>query len=53
LLFVWPEQGVEEITIEIDSQPVRAVAARAVELWPDERPVPPASDQGRWANYGG
>jgi hypothetical protein len=47
--FVWPEQGVEEITVEIDSHPVRAAAARAVELWPDERPLPPASGQGRWA----
>jgi hypothetical protein len=34
----WPDEGIEETIAEIDA-PIREAAARAAELWPDERPV--------------
>ena len=34
----WPDEGIDETTAELDA-PIREAAARAVELWPDERPV--------------
>jgi hypothetical protein len=37
--FAWRDEGVEEATVEIDAAPIRAAAARATELWPDDRPV--------------
>jgi hypothetical protein len=33
----WPDEGIEETTAELEA-PIREAAARAVELWPDERP---------------
>jgi hypothetical protein len=35
----WLPAGIEETVVEIDAAPIREAAARAVELWPDERPV--------------
>jgi hypothetical protein len=49
--FAWPEEGVEEVTVEVDSAPIRAAAARAVELWPEERPQPPDAGGGGWTSY--
>jgi hypothetical protein len=46
----WPAQGVDETIVEIDAGPIRAAAARAVELWPDDRPLPPEGSGG-WARY--
>lgn len=51
LAFVWPELEVPETTVEIDSAPIRDAAARAVELWPDERPHRPAHGEGGWTSY--
>jgi hypothetical protein len=34
----WPDELIEETTAELEA-PIREAAARAVELWPDERPV--------------
>lgn len=34
----WPDEGIEETIGELDA-PIRDAAARAVELWPDDRPV--------------
>jgi hypothetical protein len=34
----WPDEGIKETTAELDA-PIRDAAARAIELWPDERPV--------------
>lgn len=31
----WPGQGIGLTQVEIDSEPIRAAAARTVELWPD------------------
>jgi hypothetical protein len=46
----WPAEGIEETTVEVDSGPIREAAARAVELWPDDRPLPPEGG-GPWAQY--
>jgi hypothetical protein len=35
----WEDAGIEETVVDIDSAPLRAAAARAVELWADDRPV--------------
>jgi hypothetical protein len=35
----WPDQGLGETVCDLDTAPIRAAAARAVELWPDDRPV--------------
>jgi hypothetical protein len=34
----WPDEGIEETTAELDAA-IRDAAARAVELWPDDRPI--------------
>jgi hypothetical protein len=49
--FAWPEEGVEEVTVDVDSAPIRAAAARAVELWPEERPPVPPAGGGGWTAY--
>jgi hypothetical protein len=49
--FAWPAQGLAEAVVAVDSAPIRAAAARAVELWPDERPERPASAGGGWLDY--
>jgi hypothetical protein len=40
----WPAKGVEETSAEIDTGPLLAAGARAVEMWPDDRPLPPSED---------
>jgi hypothetical protein len=35
----WEDVGIEETVVETDAGPIRAAAARAVELWADDRPV--------------
>jgi hypothetical protein len=47
--FAWPAQGLAESVVEVDAAPLRVAAARAVELWPDERPEPP--DDPGWPAY--
>jgi hypothetical protein len=49
--FAWPSEGIEEVTVEVDSAPIRAAAARAVQLWPDDRPEPPAEGGCGWTSY--
>jgi hypothetical protein len=45
----WPDQGVEETVVGVDAGPIRAAAALAVELWPDDRPVGNVDDDdGDW-----
>jgi hypothetical protein len=39
----WPDEGIEETSAELDA-PIREAAARAIELWPDERPIGGAED---------
>jgi hypothetical protein len=46
----WPAQGLEEVAAEVDSAPLRAAAARATVLWPDDRPLP-AADATGWEAY--
>lgn len=48
--FAWSAEGIEETTAEVDGGPLRAAAAQAVELWPDDRPLPPR-DGGGWSRY--
>jgi hypothetical protein len=48
--FAWPAEGVAEVTVQVDSAPLREAAARAAELWPDDRPEPPRGGSG-WASY--
>jgi hypothetical protein len=40
----WPAEGVEETSAQIDAAPIVAAASRAVEMWPDDRPLPPSED---------
>ena len=40
----WPDEGIEEARVRIDAGPVLAAAARAIELWPEDRPLPPTED---------
>src|SRR3954454_12842833 len=40
----WRGEGVEETSASIESGPILAAAARAVEMWPDDRPLPPSED---------
>ncbi len=40
----WPAEGVEETHAQIDGAEILAASARAVELWPDDRPLPPSED---------
>lgn len=48
LAFMWKGEGVEETIVEIDSEPLRAAAERALELWPDDRPEPPKNGAAGW-----
>jgi hypothetical protein len=47
----WPAEGIEETTVEVDAGPIRDAAGRAVELWPDDRPLPPPEGGGSWTSY--
>jgi len=49
--FTWPEQGIAESLLELDGAPIREAAARAVELWPDDRPLPPSPGDGSWKSF--
>jgi hypothetical protein len=51
--FAWAEQGVDETTVDIDAAPLLAAAARARELWADDRPgfPGPQSAGGGWTSY--
>lgn len=40
----WPSERVEETSVQIDAGPVVAAAGRAIEMWPDDRPLPPTED---------
>jgi hypothetical protein len=54
--FTWPEEGIGETTVEVDAAPIREAAGRAVELWPDDRPLPPPAGEagtGGWQSYTG
>jgi hypothetical protein len=53
LALTWPAEGIDERLVELDSAPLRAAAARAVELWPDDRPLPPPPGDGGsgWERY--
>jgi hypothetical protein len=42
----WPDQDLPETIHDVDTGPIRAAAARAVELWPDDRPV--GEDDDEW-----
>jgi hypothetical protein len=42
----WPDEGLAEAVHALDTAPIRAAAARAVELWPDDRPV--GGDDDEW-----
>jgi hypothetical protein len=44
LVCAWPAEAVEETSVEIDAAPIVAAASRAVEMWPDDRPLPPSED---------
>jgi hypothetical protein len=37
-------EGVDETSAQIDAAPILAAAANAVEMWPDDRPLPPSED---------
>ena len=49
----WTDEGVEETSVVVDAAPIRAAAARAIELWPDDRPDPPRRDPDDpgWSSY--
>jgi hypothetical protein len=49
----WPQMGLDEVLVEVDSAALREAAGRAVELWPDDRPLPPPPGEGGagWAAY--
>ena len=36
----WPKRGIELTRTEIDSEPIRAAATRALEVWPEQGPQP-------------
>jgi hypothetical protein len=38
----WPAERVEETSAQIDAAPILAAASRAVEMWRDDRPLPPS-----------
>jgi hypothetical protein len=40
----WPGEGVEETSAEIDAGEILAAASRAVEMWEDDRPLPPSEE---------
>ncbi len=48
LVVAWPALDVPETMAEVDAGPLRAAAEQAIELWPDDRPEPPASG---WFNH--
>jgi hypothetical protein len=37
----WPAEGIAETAAEVDATAIVEAAARAVEMWPDDRPLPP------------
>lgn len=39
----WAAEGVGETSAEVDATPIVEAASRAVELWPDGRPLPPTA----------
>jgi hypothetical protein len=45
LVCSWPDQGIEEARATIDGAELGALAERAIELWPDERPLPGPGDE--------
>ena len=49
--FAWPAEGIDETTVGVDSEPLREASARAVTLWPDERPELPRDGGGGWSAY--
>jgi hypothetical protein len=50
--FAWAEQHIDETTTSIEPAPLLAAAARARELWPDDRPPSPdPSAGGGWTSY--
>jgi hypothetical protein len=36
----WPAENVDETSVKVEAEPIVAAAARAVEMWPDDRPLP-------------
>ena len=40
----WPAETVEQTSAQIDTAEILAAAARAVEMWPDDRPLPPSEE---------
>jgi hypothetical protein len=36
--------------VEVDAGPIRKAAGQAIQLWPDERPLPPEGGSG-WSHY--
>jgi hypothetical protein len=51
--FAWPAKGIAETTADVDTAPLRAAGTRSVELWPDDRPLPPTAHGAAWGAYGG
>jgi hypothetical protein len=49
----WPAQRIDEVLADVDATPIVEAAGRAVELWPDERPLPPPPGEGGrgWLGY--
>lgn len=45
LVCEWPAQGVGEARATLDGGELRAAAARAIELWPDDRPLAGPDDE--------
>lgn len=43
-VFAWPAEQIPEMRATIDADPIIDAASRAVEMWPDERPLPPRED---------
>lgn len=40
----WPAEGIKEVSARVDASAIIAAATRAIELWPDPRPLPPAEE---------
>jgi len=40
----WPDEGIEETSASVDAGPIVAAGSRAIELWPEDRPLPPTED---------
>jgi hypothetical protein len=50
----WPAEGIDEVLVEVDTAPISEATGRAVELWPDDRPLPPPPGEpgtGGWQAY--